>query len=227
MRKAPPKLNYVAADGEFFYDTNSKNTDGSINSVEITGSGREYKKLPGISSVTSINGKDALLNPTSFTIGRITDVDIQDIGFDYPSDRTLRPQAQIPQLVKLDALSSIKSIGITSVGTNYLNSPGLVVLDGLTQKKVEGIDLDYELGDTEVTILRNSRTLNNFNPTIIPVDNSNGITINNVDFNSGTKDVTVTIGASFSDAADYPFEVGKKYGKTLCCEILELPFGAF
>ena len=24
-----------------------------------------------------------------------------------------------------------------------------------------------------------------------------------------------------------PFEVGKKYGKTLCCEILELPFGAF
>ena len=210
LRKAPPKLNYVAADGEFFYDTNSKNTDGSINSVEITGSGREYKKLPGISSVTSINGKDALLNPTSFTIGRITDVDIQDIGFDYPSDRTLRPQAQIPQLVKLDALSSIKSIGITSVGTNYLNSPGLVVLDGLTQKKVEGIDLDYELGDTEVTILRNSRTLNNFNPTIIPVDNSNGITINNVDFNSGTKDVTVTIGASFSDAADYPFEVGKK-----------------
>ena len=52
--------------------------------------------------------------------------------------------------------------------------------------------------------------MNNVTPIIIPTSNSNGITINNIDYNSGTKDVTLTIGASFSDAADYPFEVGKK-----------------
>ena len=156
----PNSLNYSSSDGDFSYTTNSKNTDGAINFISITGQGKQYKILPGISSITTINGKNALLDPKSFTVGRITDVNIQDIGFDYPADKTLRPQAQIPQLIKLDALTSIESIGITSTGTNYLDSPGLVVLDGLTKKKVNEIELDYELGDTEVTILRNSKTLN-------------------------------------------------------------------
>ena len=110
----------------------------------------------------------------------------------------------------MDALASISRVGITSVGKNYLSSPGLVVLDGLTKKVVPDISLDYEIGDTELTILRNSKNLNNVTPIIIPTSNSNGITINNIDYNEGTQDVTVTIGASFSDAADYPFEVGKK-----------------
>ena len=52
--------------------------------------------------------------------------------------------------------------------------------------------------------------MNNVTPKIIPTSNSNGYTINNIDYDSGNKNVTLTIGASFSDAADYPFEVGKK-----------------
>ena len=72
------------------------------------------------------------------------------------------------------------------------------------------LDLDYELCDSEVTILRNSKILNNATPTILPISNSNGISINNIDYDSGNNNVTVTIGASFSDAADYTFEVGKK-----------------
>ena len=31
-----------------------------------------------------------------------------------------------------------------------------------------------------------------------------------IDYDEGNKNVTLTIGASFSNAADYPFEVGKK-----------------
>ena len=86
----------------------------------------------------------------------------------------------------------------------------MVLLDGLTKKIVNDVELDYELGDTQVSILKNTKTLNNVTPIIIPTSNSSGYTINNIDYNSGTKDVTITIGASFSDAADYPFEVGKK-----------------
>ena len=67
----------------------------------------------------------------------------------YSPDKTLKPQAQLPQLVEVDALTSIYRVGITSVGSNYLSSPGLVVLDGLTNKIVRDIDLDYELGDDE------------------------------------------------------------------------------
>ncbi len=206
----PQKLEYVAADGDFSYVTNSLNAQGPINTVTILSQGKRYKTLPGISTITSIFGKGAVLNPKSSNIGRISAVDIKNIGFDYSADKTLRPEALIPQLIEVDALSSLKSVGISSVGKNYLDSPGLVVLDGLTNKIVRDIDLDYELGDDEVTILRNSKILNNATPTILPISNSNGISINNIDYDSGNNNVTVTIGASFSDAADYPFEVGKK-----------------
>ena len=207
---SPGKLEYSSDDGEFEYATNSLNAYGPIARVHIECGGKEYKSLPGISTITSDFGKGAILKPKSSDIGRITGVDIQNIGFDYSADKSLRPQAQIPQLIEVDALTALKSVGITSVGKNYLNAPALIVKDGLTNKVVSDIDINYKLGDENVTILKNSKVLNNVTPTIIPTDNSNGITINNIDYNSGTNDVTVTIGASFSDAADYPFEVGKK-----------------
>ena len=207
---SPEKLNYVAADGKLTYSTDGNDAYGPIESIIINSKGTGYKSLPGISTILSDFGDGAILKPKSNSIGRISNVDIQNIGFDYSADKTLRPQSQLPQLIEVDALASVLKVGITSVGTNYLNSPGLVVLDGLTNKVVNDIALDYEIGDTEVTILRNSKNLNDVIPSIIPTSNSNGITINNIDFNAGTKDVTITIGASFSDAADYPFEVGKK-----------------
>jgi hypothetical protein len=208
--KSPKKLEYSSSDGDFSYDSSKTKAQGPIAGINLRSKGKQYRTIPGISTIRSYEGRDAILKPESTTIGRISNVDIQNIGFDYSADNTLRPQAQIPHLIKIDALASIKSIGISSVGTNYLSSPGLVVLDGLTNKEVSEIDLDYELGDTHVTILKNSKFLNDIVPKIIPISNSNGITINNIDYNSGTGDVTVTIGASFSDAAEYPFEVGKK-----------------
>jgi len=208
--RVPKKLEYTSADGIFKYTTNSKNAKGPISKIEVTNSGYQYNTLPGISTIITTSGKNAILETKGRTIGRIDNVEISDIGFDYPVDKTLRPEANIPQLIKVDLLTTIDKIGISSVGKNYLDSPGLVLLDGLTKKEVKDIELDYELGDSHVTILKNTKALNNVTPTIIPIDNSNGISINNIDYNSGTKDVTVTIGASFSDAADYPFEVGKK-----------------
>ena len=206
----PKKLEYTSADGVFSYITNSNNTKGPIDSIEIINGGHQYKTLPGISTIITSDGKDAIIETQGIDIGKISQNTIQDIGFDYPVDKTLRPEANIPQLIKLDLLTSLDTIGITSVGKNYLESPGLVLLDGLTKKVVDDVELDYELGDTQVSILKNTKTLNNVTPIIIPTSNSSGYTINNIDYNSGTKDVTITIGASFSDAADYPFEVGKK-----------------
>ena len=207
---SPEKLNYVSSDGKLTYSTDGFNAYGPIKSVNVESQGKGYKSLPGIATIFSDFGNEAILKPKSNNIGRISNVDIKNIGFDYSADKTLKPQAQLPQLVEVDSLASILRIGITSVGTNYLNSPGLIVLDGLTKKVVPDIDLDYEIGDTRVSILNNTKNLNIVTHILIPTSNSNGITINNVDFNAGTKDVTITIGASFSDAADYPFEVGKK-----------------
>ena len=207
---SPQKLEYTSGNGDFSYFTNSKKVDGPIARIIIENQGFEYRTLPGISTIITDNGKNAVLETRGTSIGRICHTVIRDIGFDYPVDKTLRPEANIPQLIKVDLLTSLDSIGITSVGKNYLESPGLVLLDGLTNKVVNDIELDYELGDTQVSILRNTKTLNNVTPKIIPISNSNGYTINNIDYDSGAKNVTITIGASFSDASDYPFEVGKK-----------------
>ena len=60
---------------------------------------------------------------------------IDNIGFDYPSDFTLRPQSKLPQIIKISALSGLKRVGITSYGRGYNHPPTLVVLDGLTRQK--------------------------------------------------------------------------------------------
>ena len=206
----PQKLEYVSSDGVLSYVTNSKNAEGSISNIQVEDRGYQYRTLPGISTIISKNGNNAILETRGTSIGQISKTNIQDIGFDYSADRTLRPEANIPQLIKLDLLTSLDSIGITSVGNNYLEAPDLILLDGITNKEVGDIDLEYKLGDTQVSILSNTKTLNNVTPKIIPTSNSNGFTINSIDYDDGNKNVTLTIGASFSNAADYPFEVGKR-----------------
>ena len=206
----PQKLEYTSGDGVFSYLTDSLNVEGAIGRIEVENKGFQYKTLPGISTIITTNGKNAILETKGTSIGKISKNTIQDIGFDYSVDRTLRPEANVPQLIKLDLLTSLDTIGITSVGEHYLESPGLVLLDGLTNKVVNDVELDYELGDTQVSILKNTKTLNNVTPKIIPISNSNGYSINAIDYDEGNKNVTLTIGASFSNASDYPFEVGKK-----------------
>ena len=206
----PKKLDYSSSDGNFSYTTGSQTSYGPISRIALINQGKDYRIIPGISSITSDHGKNAILRATSDNIGRVRNVDIENIGFDYPVDKTLKPNAHFPQVLKIDSSHTLERIGITSTGTNYTESPNLVLIDPLSNSKVTDVELDYELGDEEVTILKNVNNLSSDTPTIIPSSNSNGIKISNLDYNDTTKDVTVTIGASFSDAADYPFEVGKK-----------------
>ena len=206
----PKKLEYSSGDGEFNYITNSSTSYGPIGKVALLDVGKNYKILPGISTITSVHGKNAILKASSTNIGAIKSIDIENIGFDYPVDKTLKPDAYLPQVLEVESSHTLEKIGITSTGTNYTESPNLVLIDPLSNSKVTDVELDYKLGDEEVTILKNVNDLSSDTPIVIPTFNSNGIKISNIDYNDTTKDVTVTIGASFSDAADYPFEVGKK-----------------
>jgi hypothetical protein len=117
--KSPKKLEYSSSDGDFSYDSSKTKAQGPIAGINLRSKGKQYRTIPGISTIRSYEGRDAILKPESTTIGRISNVDIQNIGFDYSADNTLRPQAQIPHLIKIDALASIRSIGISSVGTSF------------------------------------------------------------------------------------------------------------
>jgi hypothetical protein len=192
------------------YFTNSNSVTGSIHQINLVNGGRGYSSLPGITSVISESGTGAILNPNSNSIGKITSTEIQDIGFEYPSDYSIRPTSKLPEILILDSLSTFDYIGISSFGRNYNTTPNLVVIDGLTNKVINDVILTYRRGDSQVTILKNSTEISKATPKIIPVNNSNGVKIKNITFNNSTKDVTVTLGASFSNAQDFPFFVGEQ-----------------
>ena len=130
--------------------------------------------MPGITTITSDVGSGAVIESFSSTIGKPTKISLQNIGFDYPSDVTLKPEALFPQVMRISPLSGFKSIGITSFGKGYNQNPSLVVLDGVTKKPVTDVDLRYRPEQQIVEILENTESLNDSIPTLIPVGNSNG-----------------------------------------------------
>ena len=209
----PEKSLYTPEDGKFTYMTSSRTARGPIGLVAVKKGGVGYNKLPGIDKVetlgvTTSKGYGAVLEPSSTSIGQIKSIDIQDIGYEYSVDKTLQPKALLPQLVTVDSFYSLRHVGVTSVGKYYTTSPDLVVLNGTTKLPSGEVVLEYTLGNSHVGIVKNTTSLSKDVPIIIPVNNSNGILIDSMDYNMGTKDVTVTIGASFSNPSDYPFEIG-------------------
>lgn len=192
------------------YTTNSTNATGPIESIKVTNRGTGYKFLPGITSIVTNDGENAILEVVSDTIGRINNVQLNDIGFNYPSDLTLKPLTQTSVVLKVIPQTALGTIKIVSPGINYISAPNLVLLDGLSLKQVPDVDMRYQLGDKEVTIVKNSKGINNVKPLIIPTNNSNAIGISSISFNDSTKDVSLVLSTSYSYIEEFPFAVGDK-----------------
>jgi hypothetical protein len=201
---------YSSSSSKLEYQTNSKNCSGTISNVEITNKGKNYYTLPTLTNITSTDGYGALLEASSKSIGKVNNTKINDIGFDFPCDFTVKPSVQMPQVIKVEPLASFESIKVSSFGRGYTVSPKLIVIDGKTNRIASEVDLKYTLGDNNVKILKNTYGLNNITPKIIPIQNSNGVGISSIQFNSTSKDVTVTLSVGFSVANDFPFKVNDK-----------------
>ena len=210
LEETPEKNTYTLTNSKVTYITNSSSAFGEIDSFYISSPGKYYNSLPGITSIVSDYGSNAILYSLSDEIGAINSYDIIDIGFDYSPDTTIRPLIQSPQILKLSNLSKFKEIKILSQGKKYKKSPNLVVVDSITSKVVNDVDLSYNIGDSKVNIITNTKGISNVAPKIIPVNNSNGIRIKSISYNSISKDVTVGLGVSYSSSSDFPFAVGDK-----------------
>jgi len=206
----PESTGYNSNTSEINYQTNSLNTTGSISKLKILNKGNNYYSLPIVSSVNSLEGTDAVFEVSSNSIGKIKKTRLNDIGFNFPVDFTLKPSVSIPQVIKVDPLSSFDSIEVTSFGRGYTTAPKLLVIDGKTNQVVPEVDLKFTLGNNRVEILENSFALNPITPTILPTQNSNGVGISNIEFNDITKDVIVTLSVGFSTANTFPFAVNDK-----------------
>ena len=93
----------------------------------------------------------------SENIGKIEGVIIKDIGYDYPSDMTLKPTAVLPQIIKVDSSAVVDTITVSSNAKGYTSAPKLLTFDGKTNQIVTDLDLRYSVDDNTVTILQNTR----------------------------------------------------------------------
>ena len=104
------------------YETESTTAFGGVAAFEIKNLGANYYSVPGITTITSDTGKGSLIDVVSENIGQIKKTHLKDIGYNFPTDSTLRPSVGLPQIITIENLASIKSIGITSVEVIPLNS---------------------------------------------------------------------------------------------------------
>ena len=206
----PESNEYTQSDSVPTYITDSTRVYGSIAKIEVTNAGGGYKNLPKVIGTSIGIGTGAILEAQTKNIGKVlkTRFDSDNIGFDYPTDNTIRPVANLPEILEMESLTSFESIGITSFGRNYLHPAELVVIDGYTNKVLPEVDLRYELGDTSVTILKNTTGMYDITPRIIPTQNSNGVRVSSVSYDNTTKVVRLNLDTIFDTPRDFPYNVG-------------------
>jgi len=124
------------------YSTKSSTAiNGSIGRVKIISEGFNFKKLPKFENVSSEDGQDANIVALSTSIGRIKNVRIKDIGYEYPSDKTLSPEAFIDPIVNLNNSDTIDQIDIVSGGSRYLTAPDLILFNDETKTVIDSSSL--------------------------------------------------------------------------------------
>ena len=82
-------------------------------------------------------GINANIKAVSSTIGQPRNLRFKDIGFDYPSDKTLRPEAFVPPVINIDNVDTIKDFDIISQGSRYLRDPDAILINETTREIVD------------------------------------------------------------------------------------------
>ena len=184
----PELTTYLDTDCEKLeYTTRSENVQGAIKDFKIISPGFNYKKLPKFKSIISSNGKNANIIAVSNSIGRINDVRIIDIGYEYSSDKTLSPEAFISPVVNIDNLDVIEDVNIISGGSNYINAPNLLVFNPNRNLVVDNSSLQPIAPNqtiSDVKVIAPVTGLDSLNHKIVAINNSNGIGINSIQSSS-------------------------------------------
>jgi len=209
LEEVPERTSYTSSTAIINYSTDSATGIGSIAELKTFNKGANYYKLPSIDGVVSGIGSNAVFEVKSNTIGSINKTKLRDIGFDYPSDKTLRPSAKLPEIVKIDNLGVLDTVGVTSYGYGYGSlEPKIILLDGETGEQKTEVDLRFEFGSNQLEIVSNTYGISYVKPILLATKNSNGMGIGSMSYDSGTKNVTVTLASGISTVGAFPFAIG-------------------
>ena len=204
LDKTPESSNYnLSGISTVFYYTSSPTATGPIHSISIGYSGTGYKTLPNIVSIESQNGYGAIIRPKSNSIGSVKNLVILNSGYDFPTDPSFPPKADVPFSLRVSNNYELDEITVVEKGINYLIAPKFICpqhpelqftsfLEGNNVKSVR-IDINKS-GLSEVA------------PEIICLNNSNGVQITNAYSNLGVN--TIEIFPQTGDFIEFPFDVG-------------------
>ena len=212
LNEKPERTSYGSSEGTFYYTHKSRHSAGPIDTININYSNRNYLELPGVASIGSTTGSGGLIR-LSGDMGRIVRTRKQNTGYNYPSDPTFKVIANTPEILRMENLNSFDSVGVTSGGKGYNSVPTIVVIDTITNKKINNVVLEPKVkngGISEVIIRENARDLSDTKPTLLTVNNPNGVGITTVGFNTITNEVALNLNTGFSTAGSFPFSVGDK-----------------
>ena len=213
LKNTPEKLSYQENDCDILeYDTNSTNATGGISRINLISGGYGYKELPRFTGSNSTNGEGAFIIPSSDTIGKITQSRIINEGFEYASDKTLRPTASIPQSVYISSSNTIDSITILNGGQNYTSAPDLILVDSDTGELIDSGFLKANLTGSsigEVKIEVEPKGLPIRPVTIRAINNSNSVSIDRVE-SSSSGIVTCILTTPIAGFTSAPFASGDR-----------------
>ncbi len=216
LNEVPEKLTYNSSESDVLkYDTSSKNTKGSISNIKIISSGSNYKKLPIFRGIVGSSiGKDAVIVPQSKTIGNVEKVRVINEGFEYSSDKTLKPESLIADTVNIINTETLGIVSVTNGGSDYIQSPDVIIVDSDTGERIDSGFLEVEMLEnsiSSVNVVELPIGLPEKTVTLRTINNTNGIVITNVISNgSGIFTCRIATPNPVFPVGSQPFAVGDK-----------------
>lgn len=211
LKEYPEKTTYYKSETDSLeYTTNSKSVDGPIHSVKINSTGYGYKKVPVFSSVNSVNGSDALIIPKSNAVGDIREIRFLNDRFEYPSDKTLQPEAFISPYISIQDANTIGIVTVTSGGSGYVVAPNIRIVDKTTKEEIDTGLFEVSLAGESiqrVDIINEPKGLPDTEIELFAVDNTNGVAITKIE--SGSSGIFTCFITTPINATTYrPFKAG-------------------
>jgi len=212
LDKDPEKVSYARTECSILkYTTNSSSASGGVSNIRTISSGLNYKQVPVFNEIESSSGTKAYIVAKSNTIGKINQVKIINQGFEYSSDKTLRPEASVDKLITLRDSNTIETISVTNGGKNYSSSPNLVIVNENTGEKINSGLLKANISGNTVSSVSVDVLPKGLgeNSVIRAINNTNGIGINTF-FASSSGIITCTLTTPATGFGAEPFSVGDR-----------------
>jgi len=197
LQESPEKFSYTSLECDNLeYTTTSTSASGPVNNVNLISGGSQYKKLPTLSSVSTINGKNLSVSLDSNKIGLPKETRIINEKFEYSSDNTLQPKVDISPKIVLRDSNTIGIVTITSGGSGYISPPEVIVVNNDTRTPLDNGVIEAKLTGNSITDLIIDvppKGISDQSAELFTINNTNGISIIKVESQENTGIFTCVI----------------------------------